>query len=60
MAATPASMQALVVTEEGKLSLEHIAVPLPQPKQALVQISHVAQNPTDGIYCPDHVAQNLC
>jgi len=33
-----------------KLSRENIQIPSPESNQVLVKISHVAQNPTDGVY----------
>ncbi|EQB50260.1 hypothetical protein CGLO_10321 [Colletotrichum gloeosporioides Cg-14] len=45
--------QALVVeVPNGKPSLVRKSIPIPQPasNQALVKISHIAQNPTDGKY----------
>jgi NADPH:quinone reductase-like Zn-dependent oxidoreductase len=37
-----------IVTKAGRLAKEKIPVPEPADNQALVKISYVAQNPTDG------------
>jgi NADPH:quinone reductase-like Zn-dependent oxidoreductase len=48
----PASAEALVVRVDSnntpKLVKDVLPVPKPGPRQLLVKVSHVAQNPTDG------------
>lgn len=38
--------------QSPKLSKENIQIPSPESNQVLVKISHVAQNPTDGLHSP--------
>lgn len=50
------SMDALVVRvpdgQSPKQCKEKIPIPSPAPNQALVKLSHAAQNPTDGVSDP--------
>jgi NADPH:quinone reductase-like Zn-dependent oxidoreductase len=48
MASIPSHVLAAVSTDSKTLSFESIPTPKPEPHQALVKVSHVAQNPTDG------------
>jgi hypothetical protein len=51
----PARMDALVVKTSNntpRLVKESLPTPKPGDHQLLVKVSHVAQNPTDGIVCP--------
>lgn len=45
---TPNNITALV-TKDGKLSKDQVPLPTPDENQLLVKVSHVAQNPTDGM-----------
>lgn len=40
--------------QSPKLSKEDIRIPSPESNQVLVKISHVAQNPTDGMHSPQN------
>lgn len=53
MSETASSSQnmAMVAGSDQKLEYQEIAIPEPGPGQILVEISHAAQNPTDGGLC---------
>jgi hypothetical protein len=54
---TPTNCTSLVIKENvgSAPQLVKRLVPLPTPAEheLLVKVSHVAQNPTDGMYCPN-------
>jgi hypothetical protein len=49
MLTADAKNMAMVATSSLSLEYQAIDVPKPGPGQILVQISHAAQNPTDGV-----------
>lgn len=44
---TPSRMKAIVTVGGGNIELKDVDVPNPGPKQILVKVVTVAQNPTD-------------
>ena len=60
MTSLPSTMQAAIIDDKYQLLKTEIKVPTPGNGKLLVEISHVAQNPTDGSFDASPAKKATC